>query len=74
VPFADDYEMGLRLSELAQVYHLQRPLYRFTQDFEIPSVSNSRVAEQQADIRMIQNQAYLRRGITPPSHLQPKES
>jgi glycosyltransferase involved in cell wall biosynthesis len=74
VPFADDYEMGMRLSELAQVHHLQRPLYRFNHDHEIPSVTTTQRAAQRRAVQQIQRQAYLRRGMTPPDHLQPKES
>lgn len=64
--FADDYDLGMRLSEETDVVHLRRPLYLATKHPGVPSVSNSNLGAQCAAVRDIQIAAYQRRRLLLP--------
>ncbi len=68
--YACDYEMFLRASEFASVYHLEMPLYNYYVDPAHDQISNHKKAEQTAYAYRARRAAYLRRGLPVPGEVE----
>ena len=60
---AQDYDLCLRISEIAEIEHIKQPLYFYRQHSN--SISSSREFEQIACTRTAINNALVRRGLSP---------
>lgn len=61
--YAAHYDMNLKLSEIANVYHLQKPLYRRLKHPTHHSISSAFTDEQKQYIDLAKTNAKKRRGI-----------
>lgn len=68
--YAADYDFFIRASEVAWVYHLERPLYYYFVDKDHEQISNQKKAEQTAYAYRARRAGYLRRGLTVPAEVE----
>lgn len=67
--YAADYDLVIRASEIASVYHLQRPLYRYLISQDHEQISNQHKQLQTAFAYRARLAGYLRRKIVPPKEV-----